>query len=73
MNKPFKLVRNTETGEVYEPVPPSQWTEKLTAWREAMRNVEHVRDCPIPSPIPSGHIMFLRSPKRRPSLYQPVE
>lgn len=72
--QPYKRVRNENTGEVYEATPDDVWLEKLTAWRLSM--AEHNRDvklCPIPSPMPAGHIMFLRSDKRRPHIYKPAD
>jgi hypothetical protein len=73
-NKPHKLARNEDTGEIYEATPDDIWIEKLTAWRAAMAVYNHdVRLCPVPSPIPAGHIMFLQSTKRRPSLYKPAD
>ncbi len=71
---PYKRVRNTDTGEIYEATPDDTWIEKLTVWREAMRACNgDVRKCSIPSPIPAGHTMFLRSVKRRSATYVPAE
>lgn len=71
--KPYKLVRNSDTGETYRATPSSEWTEKLAEWRAAMTGCKSAAECPIPSPMPLGHIMFLRSPKRRPAVYKPVD
>ncbi len=72
--KPYTRVKNQYTGEVYEAVSSKNWLEKLTAWRAAMSECGHrVKDCRLPSPMPLGHIMFLRSAKRRPSTYIPIE
>jgi hypothetical protein len=72
--KTFTHVRNVETGEVFEATPDSVWTEKLTTWRNAMRECGNdVRKCPVPSPMPVGHLMFRgTSPNYRPLAVVPT-
>lgn len=70
---PYKFVCN-EDGRISEAVSREEWPDKFTAWREAMALCN--RDellCPVPVPMPKGHIIFLRSPKRRPTSYKPVD
>lgn len=71
--KPHQFAQSSLTREVYEAVPSEQWAEKLEAWQAAMRECGHdVKKCLVASPMPAGHVMFLRSPKRRPSIYRPL-
>lgn len=72
-NQPYTMVRNIETGEVFRATTGPEWKQKFAEWRAAMAKCNHdPAACPIPSPMPVGHIMFYRSAKRRGSLYAPV-
>lgn len=70
--KPHEYAQSDLTGEVFASTPSEVWFEALEAWQAAMRECGHdVKKCLVASPMPVGHVMFLRSDKRRPSIYKP--
>jgi hypothetical protein len=52
------MARNRQTGEVYIGTRSKVWLHRLEVWRSEVRKYDKVADCPCPSPVPAGHIMF---------------
>jgi hypothetical protein len=49
---------NTETGEEYIATSSRSWMYRLEIWRSVVRRFADICNCPCPSPMPEGHIMF---------------
>lgn len=49
---------NLNTGEVFIATSSVKWQHRLDIWRTIVRRFADVANCPCPSPMPAGHIMF---------------
>jgi hypothetical protein len=53
-----RRARNKWSGETFIATSSEDWAERLAVWRAAVRGYERAADCPCPSPMSEGHIMF---------------